>query len=80
MIRNKDGVTSDVNSLPRLDVENDEMIADKITNNTASNNEEQSGIELSESDLQLQVIDCTIDRCLKIYRYICIHTLYLVKS
>ncbi|XP_014487688.1 PREDICTED: zinc finger protein 3-like [Dinoponera quadriceps] len=56
-IRNKDGITSDINSLPRLDVENDEIIADKITNNTASNNEEQSGIELSDSDLQLQITD-----------------------
>jgi len=35
--------------------ENNEIITNKIVNDTASNNEEQSEIELSESDLQLQV-------------------------
>lgn len=55
MMRDKDEGTSDANSLPRLDVENDEIITNKIVNNTAGNNE-QSEIELSESDLQLQVI------------------------
>jgi len=59
MMKNKDRIKQDVNSLPRLDVENDvendEMIMNKIVNNPVSNNEEQSGIELSDSDLQLQV-------------------------
>lgn len=55
MIKNKDETKTNTNFLPHLDVENDEIIADKIVNNTASNNEEQSEIELSESDLQLQV-------------------------
>jgi len=36
-------------------LENNESITNKIVNDTASNNEEQSEIELSESDLQLQV-------------------------
>ncbi|XP_019885783.2 zinc finger protein 665 isoform X2 [Ooceraea biroi] len=57
MMKNKDEMTQDANSLPRLDVENDEMIADKIVNNPVSNSEEQSGIELSDSDLQLQITD-----------------------
>jgi len=39
--------------LPRL--ETNEIITDKIMSNATSNNEEQSEIELSESDLQLQV-------------------------
>lgn len=55
MIKNKDETKTNADFLPRLDDENDEIIADKIVNNTASNNEEQSEIELSESDLQLQV-------------------------
>lgn len=56
MIKNKEDETkTNANFLPHLDVENDEIIADKIVNNTVSNNEEQSEIELSESDLQLQV-------------------------
>jgi len=55
MMKNKDGMKQDVNSLSRLNVENDEMIMDKIVNNPVSNSEEQSGIELSDSDLQLQV-------------------------
>jgi len=36
-------------------LENNEIITNKIVKDTASNNEEQSEIELSESDLQLQV-------------------------
>jgi hypothetical protein len=55
MMKNKEGIKQDMNSLPRLNVENDEMIMNKIVNNTVGNNEEQSGIELSDSDLQLQV-------------------------
>lgn len=54
-MRNKDEVTSDANSLPRLNVESDEIIPEKMVNSTVDNNEEQSEIELSESDLQLQV-------------------------
>lgn len=61
MMRNKDEVTPGTNSMPRLDVENDEMIADKIVNNAANNNEEQSEMELSESGLQLQVTMDAID-------------------
>ncbi|XP_032689441.1 zinc finger and SCAN domain-containing protein 2-like isoform X1 [Odontomachus brunneus] len=57
IIRNKVEVTSDTDSLPRLNVETDEIITDKISNNISSNNQEQSGIELSESDLQLQITD-----------------------
>lgn len=55
MIKNKDEIVTNANSLSRLNIENDEIIANKIINNAASNNEEQSEIELSESDLQLQV-------------------------
>jgi len=36
-------------------LENNEIITNKIVNDTASNNEDQSEIELSEPDLQLQV-------------------------
>lgn len=54
MIKNKDEIVANANSLLRLDMENDDIIADKIINNTANNNEE-SEIELSEPDLQLQV-------------------------
>ncbi|CAL1689498.1 unnamed protein product [Lasius platythorax] len=57
MIKNKDETKPNVNFLPRLDVDNDEIITDKIANNTANNNEEQSEMELSESDLQLQITD-----------------------
>lgn len=55
MIKNKDEIAANANSLSRLGIENDEIISDKIMNNAASNNEEQSEIELSESDLHLQV-------------------------
>lgn len=82
MIRNKEGTTSDINSLPRLDVQN-EVITDKITNNATSNNQEQSGIELSESDLQLQVNNKHHHSSyLNIYRYYkrCIHVFYTAKS
>lgn len=53
MIKNKDEVEVNANSLPRL--ETNEIITDKIMSNATTNNEEQSEIELSESDLQLQV-------------------------
>jgi len=53
IIKNKDEIAVNTNSLSRL--ENNESITNKIVNDTASNNEEQSEIELSESDLQLQV-------------------------
>ncbi|XP_036149519.1 zinc finger and SCAN domain-containing protein 2 isoform X2 [Monomorium pharaonis] len=56
-IKNKDVIPTNVNSLSRLDVENDEIITDKIMTNAASSNEEQSEVELSESDLQLQITD-----------------------
>lgn len=84
MIKNKSETKT--NFLPHLDVENDEIISDKIVNNTANNNEEQSEIELSESDLQLQVrkIDAIIFLLLDIteliytnvkrYVYLCICT------
>lgn len=55
MIKNKNEITTNANSLLRLDMEDDEIITDKIINNASSNNEDQSEIELSESDLQLQV-------------------------
>ncbi|XP_072746124.1 uncharacterized protein [Anoplolepis gracilipes] len=57
MIKNKDETKTNANFLPRLDVENDEIIADKIVNNTANNSEEQSVLELLETDLQLQITD-----------------------
>ncbi|XP_011175624.1 zinc finger and SCAN domain-containing protein 2 isoform X2 [Solenopsis invicta] len=56
VIKNKDMVTTNTNSLSRLNVEN-EISADKVMNNAASNNEEQSEFELSDSDLQLQITD-----------------------
>lgn len=69
MIKNKDEIATNANSLSRLDVANDEIIINKIMNNAASNNEEQSEIELSESDLQLQARKMNtiifIIRCLK---------------
>lgn len=55
MIKNKDEITVNANSLSRL--ESNEIITNKITNNMVNNNEEQSEIELSESDLQLQITD-----------------------
>lgn len=54
VIKNKE-TAANTNSLLRLDMENDDIIADKIINNSTSNNDEQSEMELSESDLQLQV-------------------------
>ncbi|XP_018057196.1 PREDICTED: zinc finger protein 189-like isoform X5 [Atta colombica] len=54
-IKNKDEIAINANSLPRL--ETNEIITDKIMSNATSNNEEQSEIELSESDLQLQITD-----------------------
>ncbi|XP_025268545.1 zinc finger protein 271-like isoform X2 [Camponotus floridanus] len=57
MIKNKDQTKTNTNFLPHLDVESDEIIADKIVNDTASNNEQQSEIELSEAELQLQITD-----------------------
>lgn len=50
MIKNKVEVMPNVNSLPRLD---EEIINEKIINNVNTN--EQSKVELSESDLHLQV-------------------------
>lgn len=94
MIRNKDEVTSDADSLPRLDVENDEIITDKISNNISNNNQEQSGIELSE-DLQLQVTIYSLslflspspslshNNCFKTYYTYykkCVHIFYVVES
>lgn len=68
MIKNKDEIATNANFLSRLDVANDEIITNKIMNNAASN-EEQSEIELSESDLQLQArkmnIIIFIIRCFK---------------
>ncbi|XP_067213476.1 zinc finger protein 287-like isoform X2 [Linepithema humile] len=53
IMKNKVEVTPDVNSLPRLD---EEIINEKIMNN-ANANEEHSKVELSESDLHLQITD-----------------------
>lgn len=61
-MKNKDEMMQQVNSLPRLGVENDEIIADKIVNNPVNSTDEQSGIELSDSDLQLQVKQANIIR------------------
>lgn len=82
MIKNKDETKPNVNFLPRLDVDNDEIITDKIANNTANNNEEQSEMELSESDLQLQVrkIDVIIFLLLDISELISILKAVLVLS
>jgi hypothetical protein len=74
-------VTTNTNSLSRLDVEN-EISADKVVNNTASNNEEQSEFELSDSDLQLQVKRINpiifITKCFKTYARNCIFTITLL--
>ncbi|XP_011883064.1 PREDICTED: zinc finger protein 271-like [Vollenhovia emeryi] len=56
MIKNKNEIVTNVNSLSRLGMQSDEIIVDKIMTNSASNNED-SEIELSESDLQLQITD-----------------------
>ncbi|KAL6258746.1 hypothetical protein P5V15_010696 [Pogonomyrmex californicus] len=56
VIKDKDEVTTNANSLSHLKVQNDETIANKIINNPSSNNEEME-IELAESDLQLQLTD-----------------------
>lgn len=82
MARNKEGATSNTDSLPNLDVQNDEITADKFSNNISSNNEEQSGIELSESDLQLQVTtDIIVVAVSKLYCYYkrCIYIFYVVE-
>ncbi|XP_071559653.1 uncharacterized protein [Temnothorax nylanderi] len=55
--KNKDEIVASVNSLSRLDMENDEIIADRIMSNAASSNDDQSEIELTEPDLQLQITD-----------------------
>lgn len=86
MIKNKDETKTNTNFLPHLDVENDEIIADKIVNNAANNNEEQSEIELSESDLQLQVrkIDANFfiryfRACTNIKMCVCVYILFHIK-
>ncbi|KAL0118070.1 hypothetical protein PUN28_009030 [Cardiocondyla obscurior] len=56
MVKNKDEIAVNTNSLSRLDMGNSGIITNKIINNSA-NNAKQSEIELSESDLQLQITD-----------------------
>ncbi|KAG7208297.1 hypothetical protein KM043_014539 [Ampulex compressa] len=58
MMRNKEEIAGTARqSLPQLDVENDDMIAGQPQNTENNNSNERMDMELSESDLQLQITD-----------------------
>ncbi|XP_076298916.1 uncharacterized protein LOC143217987 isoform X1 [Lasioglossum baleicum] len=57
MIRNKEDKVNANQSLPNINVENSEMISNPAHNNGSSNSSERMNVELSESDLQLQITD-----------------------
>ncbi|XP_033337683.2 uncharacterized protein LOC117226972 isoform X1 [Megalopta genalis] len=57
MIRNKEEKVNANQSLPNINVESTEMLSNAAHNNGSSNSSERMNVELSESDLQLQITD-----------------------
>ncbi|XP_078042216.1 uncharacterized protein LOC144472755 isoform X2 [Augochlora pura] len=57
MIRNKEEKVNASQSLPNINVESTEMLSNPAHNNGGSNSSERMNVELSESDLQLQITD-----------------------
>ncbi|XP_015431124.1 PREDICTED: zinc finger and SCAN domain-containing protein 2-like [Dufourea novaeangliae] len=57
MIRNKEEKGNTNQSLPHLNVENSGILSNPSHNNSSNNSNERMNVELSESDLQLQITD-----------------------